>query len=365
MIVYFGKTFRSSLAGTLIKSITCEKCQAVYNYQMVRRGEGASSAPYYIGQRRAARKCEELARKSLEKRLRKGIDPVPCHDCGWFQKNMVAELQSRKLRGLLWTGWTVLILGIIICFISASAGTGNFSRHIQPGDLQFLTAAAIITFVIVVTAFGVRWLAQRAGNPNAAFPQHPDPIPGMPRAFKPGAMNVVTLADDIKPSLQHDTALQYERRPPLVSGGGWVTVQLLNIRYPAICCACLQPTEEMHRYSLASDTDKIPVRICKPCRKASSRRVWGTTAAFVVLGALSGGGLAFFHLPANSDSVSMIIGTAVVGTIFAGLFGYLAIAQFLHAVRFSQFSPIHYTIRLRFRNRQYTTPFADENQMTS
>ena len=53
----------------------------------------------------------ERAQKKLQMALEKGIDPVPCHRCGWFQRDMV--FQARKLHHR----W-MKIAGVVCFFVA-------------------------------------------------------------------------------------------------------------------------------------------------------------------------------------------------------------------------------------------------------
>jgi hypothetical protein len=100
--LYFGRTYTAAISGTAIKEVRCEECSETYFYKMVRRGEGQGTSPYYLNNAGAERRAQKGAQTQLEKLLRKGVDPVPCPDCGWFQENMVREVRRRRLRWMIW-----------------------------------------------------------------------------------------------------------------------------------------------------------------------------------------------------------------------------------------------------------------------
>src|SRR5436189_1879758 len=108
--LYFGKNYTAAVSGTSVKQVHCEQCGCDYFYRMVRRGEGRGTSPYYLDNKGAQRRAERNAQRKLEKLLRKGIDPVPCPDCGWFQRDMVREVRRRSQRWLLVIGICFAIL---------------------------------------------------------------------------------------------------------------------------------------------------------------------------------------------------------------------------------------------------------------
>ena len=143
-MIYVGKRYTSRVSGSVLKGAYCENCECEYLYKMVRTAEGQGSSPYYLDNAGAERRAQQAAINSLTASL-KGVDPVPCPDCGWYQKNM------------LWTmggsyGWMIVlwVIGAIATFICYQSG-------LEP----FLYAATATIFF-----FGLWRILKSSFNPN-------------------------------------------------------------------------------------------------------------------------------------------------------------------------------------------------------
>src|ERR1051326_6538919 len=131
MFVYVGKHFTATVTGTQRRRVQCEKCGSDYWYDLVRGATAIASAPYYIGQRRAAKRAQKGAAKKLAKRLARDIDPVFCPKCGWFQSAMVRELRRRQKPALKWIAIVAPIVFTAIAFITATNQTRGWDRELN------------------------------------------------------------------------------------------------------------------------------------------------------------------------------------------------------------------------------------------
>src|SRR5205809_6648064 len=73
------------------------------------------------------RTAQERARISLQKRMRRAVDPGACPDCGWYQAQMVREVRRRILRPLIWLGTVPAILALVVIAM-ALLTAGGVSR---------------------------------------------------------------------------------------------------------------------------------------------------------------------------------------------------------------------------------------------
>ncbi len=96
-------------SGSVIKTAKCELCGNEYNYRLTRTAH--ARAINWFGSTDGDILAAERAQKKLQMALEKGIDPVPCHRCGWFQRDMV--FQARKLRHR----W-MKIAGVVCFFVA-------------------------------------------------------------------------------------------------------------------------------------------------------------------------------------------------------------------------------------------------------
>src|SRR3954470_7550335 len=97
------------------KQVRCEQCDCEYSYELIRRAKGVSFTVFHLFHRRAQRSASRRAERKLEKRLARGIDPAPCPECGWVQREMVRELCRRSISKLALLRW------LFPCALAASA----------------------------------------------------------------------------------------------------------------------------------------------------------------------------------------------------------------------------------------------------
>jgi len=372
MFFYAGKYFTSAVTVAKLIDVTCEKCDCAYRYQLVRRGKGAASAPYYIGMESGRRRAQANACQDAAKKLERGIEPVACPDCGWVQSNMVAEMRRRAGRWLIPVGVISLVVTAAITFIATIVATEAFHRPLLKMDGQH--AVAILSIAIIGCAAGLSAFAARAWwvsqvNPNRAYPARGDAIPGAPVAMKLATASFEALhtaersapaAVDIPATAP---ALAYERRAPEVAAGGWATVQLLNMSLPRLCMCCMGPADQVvaRPYRVGRPLVQVPLLLCPACRSQMSKR----NGLLVFAGAFIGLVLAAYfwrHTPKDPGPFIAV----VLGMIFAGLGGlagaFCSWSLFRPPVRYRGFSEERNTVEVKFRNPAYVDEFLAANR---
>jgi hypothetical protein len=359
------KHFHEALSGSVLKEVNCEKCDCWYRYRLVRRAEGIGSALFGIGDEAAQRRSHRRAKEVLKQRLATAVDPVACPMCGWYQQDMVREIHRRRYEGVARLGWTVAALvGVILASFLAAAAQEDWSA---PGKAMpqrarvFLVFAALTTAASAAVPLVVVPLLKRASDPNAGYPNKPDPIPGAPRGFTAAdpEFDRPPLPEETPPGPSGPRPLQYERLDPRAARG-WITVQILHILHPPVCCSCLQPTESVFDFRPTGKVAEIPVRMCARCHRDYEDRCFNWTAAGVVSCGLAVA--AFTYFAYTDGNFVLALAFAVIGAVFSAGFVNPAVAAVFRPVRFRGFSREMNTIRLKFRNPVYNTAFAEENR---
>ena len=94
------------LTGRRPKVTPCENCDIRYAYMMERRAEAVIDSFLLISTKKADRQAREVAERSLALQFDTSSDPVPCPECGWYQKDMVQSQRDK---------WQVVIMALV-CF---------------------------------------------------------------------------------------------------------------------------------------------------------------------------------------------------------------------------------------------------------
>ncbi len=177
MILYYARKYESTIPGTRLIAVQCEKCRCEYFFKLARVGAGSAQAPYGIGSKRAAPEAEESARRDLAKRLAQDTELVPCPKCAWINEDSVARYRLGRYRGwTMFAVWTA-ILGTILTLIVAwclsmgpATDRGSVPYWLIGGPTVSLALAALIVLCRV-------WLRKRI-EPNRDYPLPPTLPPG-------------------------------------------------------------------------------------------------------------------------------------------------------------------------------------------
>src|SRR5437867_349294 len=94
-----GRKYTATVTGQQTKLVACEKCGGEYVYVLKREGKGTGRSPMYLDNAGAAQRASKEAGDDLQRQLKEEDDPVPCPDCGWFQKTMVSDLRYSRMAG--------------------------------------------------------------------------------------------------------------------------------------------------------------------------------------------------------------------------------------------------------------------------
>jgi hypothetical protein len=160
-MLYVGRNYTAKVSGSVIKGVACENCGCEYIYKFTREAQGVGTSPYFLDNDGAQRRSQQAAANALIKAL-KGIDAVPCPDCGWYQQIMVVKLRE-KFSWLLYTGITGMVVSLI-----------TFLIGLEP----FLYTAVPTVFVM-----SLWWILRSTFNPNTcAESRVGNPVKGVPEA---------------------------------------------------------------------------------------------------------------------------------------------------------------------------------------
>ena len=354
MIVYVGRSYTSSRTGTAVRHVKCEKCGCDYCYRLFRRGSGAASSRYGLDNKGAQTRAENVAAKKLQKLLLYGVDPVPCPDCGYFQAEMVEEYQSRFHGWLYGLAMTFGILLGVAAVLWLCISTKGFERAMNQDDTVVLI---VMCGLLVAGIFGpilLRKLLIRTKNPNKNYPNRPDPIPGAPKAFRPGEEGVLD-ALPMEGEAASGQQLAYQNAPPEIEPGGWVTVQIALWPVPRVCCSCLQETQPVKQYTARGQL-KFPLRVCSTCaQRYRWRSVLLVTIPIVLLAA--SGAISMLMQPKVDAGMPLALG--LCGGIAGLIIGLILAARLGRPLRFSRFNGPLNTIRVRFKNSDYLPIFME------
>ena len=223
---------RWRVAGVLTKRVTCEKCRSGYRYELRREvrswsyatpliamlvlallispcvlgrlGLGPLSLGVFIAFGVSLRRLLRMAavrgavslrngndaalsaNKRLKRELEASAEPVACPKCGWYQRDMVAEVRARAFGWVVWLVPVVLIATPLIGFAAWRTRVLDNVNMLgiegkEPYLCILLVAATTLAVIAAVAAF--RWMASLTIDPNRRYPASPEPYPDSPAAI--------------------------------------------------------------------------------------------------------------------------------------------------------------------------------------
>jgi hypothetical protein len=176
-------SYKAKVSGAVTKRVTCEKCSCAYAYEMVRQARGAGTSLYFLDNAGAENRAYAQANKRLRRAFERGVEPVACPDCGWFQSEMVEEARRRTLRVMKPIAIVALALAGFygsMAVLALAVGAGRspdvkwWEAIIIPGGLA----------AVGLLLLGIRYAVVRGVDPNRGFPDRPAAYPGAPIGHK-------------------------------------------------------------------------------------------------------------------------------------------------------------------------------------
>jgi hypothetical protein len=161
------------LRGSTFRKHCCQRCRAVYGYQMTRAVRVLESNLFGVGAAKAPEKAEAKAEAELEYELAKGFDPVPCPGCGWYQPRMVHALRDKACRPLAmaWNGCFcagVVFLMFAIGIPNERRSQGKVPDQFDKDVVAFSIACAAVALVLSPIFFALHRSRVRRSDPNGS-----------------------------------------------------------------------------------------------------------------------------------------------------------------------------------------------------
>ena len=141
MLFYAYNTYSARIAGTVGRSVVCEKCGCKFGYYVFRQASGSGHSPYMLDNQGASNRASGEAKGRLQRMLSTHTEPVPCPDCGWFQEAMINETRQRPG---MWRNWYAPWLPTVntqwpVAPLAAPGAPSPF--RLEKGRYDFATAA--------------------------------------------------------------------------------------------------------------------------------------------------------------------------------------------------------------------------------
>src|SRR5262245_15630740 len=104
----FWRSYKATVSQSVWKAIRCEQCSTEFVYKMICEAEGTGASLYALDDQGAQARASRRAREQLHAGLASECAPVPCPQCGWYQRHMIPRARSLHKR------WMVKAAGVMI-----------------------------------------------------------------------------------------------------------------------------------------------------------------------------------------------------------------------------------------------------------
>jgi hypothetical protein len=94
-VLYFYRTYTATASGSTTRRERCVGCSRIFEYTIAREVAGGGHSVFMLNNAGAAASAQERARANLVRTLDEAIEPVHCPTCGIFQPKMVQVLRKR------------------------------------------------------------------------------------------------------------------------------------------------------------------------------------------------------------------------------------------------------------------------------
>lgn len=169
MVIPYARTYTATMKGATLKPVHCEACQADYVYRYEASASGSGTSLLFLNNKGAAERARESAEKSLGQQLERGIDAVPCPQCGHYQERMFRILRKRHQRWMYTLGWTCIVLAVLAFFVSfvSTSERGPNARLVENISFGCGIGLGIAGLGLVI----VRMVLASQFQPNAGSPE--------------------------------------------------------------------------------------------------------------------------------------------------------------------------------------------------
>jgi hypothetical protein len=306
-------TITSSIVGSRVESVVCEKCGTSFFYKLVRAGIGKGSAPYDIGLGQALTRSQTAAQNNLDYRLSGDVELIACPHCNWVNQEIVEKYRSRKYCGVLYWSLLVLIVGFVTVPMTVIFLTSDLSYD-NPWRRKIALLMTTLWFSSPVWFLVGQWIRRHRINPNANFPEYPILLPGTPPA----------LVEQIDPKTGQKQWVPATPAQELPADGA--IFRPAQLQPPDLCCVCMStPDKLLTPPTKHNKYGGIKIPICNSCVSRLKRRRLMLSFVFIAVSSALVGGLFWFKQSLDAvGTIKFILIESILSVIACFLIAHFA-----------------------------------------
>lgn len=162
-------TYKSTVKGRVFKEITCEHCNSKFVYLLTREAEGFAMGIAMVDLTGANDYASNKANAELRRSLERGMDPVPCPSCGWYQSAMIPLIRRDHRFWMFLTGMLSFLLGGLIAIVGVLSQFSKEKSTARDG-ISFIQGGAWLVAIGLGLIFARKLLASFV-EPNGGDPE--------------------------------------------------------------------------------------------------------------------------------------------------------------------------------------------------
>jgi len=133
--------FEVTTKGRVFKTVACENCRGEFVYLLTRDATGCASTAMFWNRTGTQELAAVRAQAGLRNALERGLDPVPCPACGWYQSAMI-PLVRRAHRYWMCVAGSMLVYLAVLFAVLGGLGLLSKEQDVVAMGTSLLWAAA-------------------------------------------------------------------------------------------------------------------------------------------------------------------------------------------------------------------------------
>src|SRR5262249_30303497 len=108
------RSYNATISQAVWKAVRCERCSTEFVYKMILQAEGTGASLYGLDDKGAQARASQRAREQLQAGRSSECEPVPCPECGWYQRHMIPRARTLYKRWMVKTGAVMIPISVIL-----------------------------------------------------------------------------------------------------------------------------------------------------------------------------------------------------------------------------------------------------------
>jgi hypothetical protein len=110
----FWRSYQATVSQSVWKAVRCEQCSTEFVYKMICQAESTGASLYALDDQGAKARASRRAREQVQAGLASECAPVPCPQCGWYQRHMIPRARTLYKRWMVKAGGVMIPISVLL-----------------------------------------------------------------------------------------------------------------------------------------------------------------------------------------------------------------------------------------------------------